>query len=54
MSVRLSGSDPPLTLLPPQQSFNTLDQFVSVAVSIDPDFLQFFMTHISQDVQGDL
>lgn len=43
-----------LTLLAAQQPLHALDQFVSVAVRVDPDLLQLLVTHVGEHVQGDL
>lgn len=43
-----------LTLLATQQPLHSLNEFVAVAVGIDPDLLQLLVTHVNQHVQGNL
>lgn len=43
-----------LTLLSAQQPLNTFDKLVSVSVGVNADFLQLFVTHVNQHIQGDL
>lgn len=43
-----------LTLLATQQPLNTLDELMSVAISVDPNLLQLLVAHVSQDIQSNL
>ena len=37
-----------------KQLLNPLQEFVSVSVRVDPDGLEFLVSHLSQDVQRDV
>lgn len=52
MMLELNASG--LTLLTAQQPLNAFDEFVSVAVRIDPDLLELLVPHVSQHIQRNL